>query len=132
VAVERSSVQSAGSSVQSGASSVQSGASSVQSGASSVQSGAVEAGDELLAQIAQRRWTRRQDMKVAILLVCRDRFVTAAEVASVLGRSAETLRTHYLGRMVEAGELNLRYPDRASHPDQAYQASGGRPPRAAD
>ena len=114
VAGERSSVQSAEQS-------------SVQSVVSSVQSPAIEAEGELLAQIAQKRWTRRQDMKNAVLLICRGRFVTAAEMASTLGRSAETLRTHYLGRMVEAGELDLRYPDKASHPNQAYRASVDRP-----
>mgnify|MGYP001768021845 CR=1 FL=1 len=41
--------------------------------------------------------------------------------SSAFGRSPATLQIHYLSRLVRAGRLELRYPDRPSHPAQEYR-----------
>jgi ATP-dependent DNA helicase RecG len=135
----QSSVQSRGeSSVQSGPSSVQSsvlserssvqssvqshGESSVQSGPSSVQSTEATEGG-LPARVAGRRWARREDVRQAVLLVCRDEFVPLPELAAALNRSPQALRIHHLAEMVESGQLELRHPGKPNHPSQAYRAA---------
>ena len=90
---------------------------------SAEQSGGAERRSGLPDRIAQRPWARRKDVKAAVLRVCRDRYVTLNDLAAALARSADTLRTHYLTEMVEAGEVRLRYPKRPNHPNQAYRAS---------
>ena len=39
------------------------------------------------------------------------------DIADILDRTTETLRIHYLNRMVKEGLLELRYPDKPNHPD---------------
>ena len=77
----------------------------------------------VLLRVYQTRYAAREDVKGAILLVCRGRFVTLNDLAEKLNRSPETLRTHYLAEMVEAGELRLRYPHKPRHPSQAYRTA---------
>ncbi|MGC9351005.1 MAG: ATP-binding protein, partial [Sulfurovum sp.] len=55
----------------------------------------------------------------AILEACNNRFVSAIELSTLLNRSVESLRNHYLGKMVKEGLLKTKY-DELSHPDQAY------------
>ena len=57
-----------------------------------------------------------------ILTLCANEFLSLRDLASLLGRSGTTLRTHYLNDMVRAGALELRYPDRPRHPAQGYRA----------
>jgi hypothetical protein len=41
-------------------------------------------------------------------------------IAELLGRSPQTIRTHYIEEMLSQGLLQLRYPEQISHPQQAY------------
>lgn len=77
----------------------------------------------VLLRVHRTRYAAREDVKDAILLVCRGRFVTLSDLAEKLNRSPETLRTHYLAEMVESGALKLRYPGKPRHPSQAYRTS---------
>ncbi len=61
-------------------------------------------------------------MITAILRLCRDEFMTLKKMAQLLGRSPETLRVHYLNKLVRGGELELKHPHQTSHPSQAYRA----------
>lgn len=63
----------------------------------------------------------------AILSVCKDDFITLRVMGEMLGRSPDTLRVHYLNRLVRAGALDLRYPDQLNHPNQAYKTKDGQP-----
>jgi ATP-dependent DNA helicase RecG len=62
------------------------------------------------------------ELEAGIRDLCRGRYLTGTELAALSGRSAETLRTHYLNRMVADRKLRLRYPDSPTHPAQAYTA----------
>jgi hypothetical protein len=44
----------------------------------------------------------------------------AQEFAEILQRSMETLKNHYISRLVHQGKLELRFPEQPTHPAQAY------------
>ena len=58
-----------------------------------------------------------------ILLLCRDEFVSVRKMAGLLGRSADTVRVHYLNKMVRERALKMMYPNQISHPNQAYRTT---------
>ena len=60
-------------------------------------------------------------MEQAILTLCQDRFLTATEIAALVGRGPRPLRARYLYPLVKRGHLALRFPDRPSHPAQGYE-----------
>lgn len=107
-----------GSSVHSGPRSVHSGPSSVHSGLSSVHS------DPRLAQLSERLQARKRmpppELEEGLLALCEGRYLTGAELAALTGRSAETLRSHYLNRLVASGKLSVRFPENPTHPGQSY------------
>jgi hypothetical protein len=57
----------------------------------------------------------------AILALCRDRFLTAQEIAVLIKRSIARVSNHYLPRLLESGRLEPRHASR-HHPGQAYRA----------
>jgi ATP-dependent DNA helicase RecG len=60
-------------------------------------------------------------MKNIILQLCLKQFLTQKELAALLNRSPTTLRTSYLNEMVKSHHLELKYPDKLTHPHQAYR-----------
>lgn len=48
-------------------------------------------------------------MEATILELCRDRYLTLAELAELLNRAEQNLRNKYLTPMVRAGKLRFRY-----------------------
>lgn len=60
-------------------------------------------------------------MESIILELCQDRFLNQKQLQELLGRSYHTLRLGYLSRMQKQGQLELRYPDRPTHPNQGYR-----------
>jgi ATP-dependent DNA helicase RecG len=60
-------------------------------------------------------------MKEVILKICQGRYLTQQQLAEILNRSINTLRPNYLKKMVKEGLLELLYPDKPTHPDQAYR-----------
>ena len=56
-----------------------------------------------------------------ILILCTGHFMTLEQISSLLKRSPETIRTHYLNQMVKRQLLELKYPDKLTHPDQGYR-----------
>jgi len=65
--------------------------------------------------------TPRDQVKSTILELCQDRYLNIDQLVDLLGRSKDTLRNHYLNKLVKEGELKLRYPDKLTHTDQAYK-----------
>ncbi|MBI4064309.1 MAG: putative DNA binding domain-containing protein [Elusimicrobia bacterium] len=61
-------------------------------------------------------------MEAAILAVCKGTFIALKALSEILDRSPETLRIHYLIRMVKDGRLELHYPESPNHPNQAYRS----------
>ncbi|WP_049802547.1 hypothetical protein [Gloeothece verrucosa] len=75
----------------------------------------------LAAPVRYKKKVQPQLMQEIILKVCQGRFLTQQQLAEILNRSPDRLRTSYLSKMVKENLLELRYPDQPTHPDQAYR-----------
>ncbi len=62
--------------------------------------------------------------------LCQGRYLTAAHLAELMGRSAASLRARFLKAMVDQGSLRLQHPDKPNRPDQAYTATEVEPDHA--
>jgi len=60
-------------------------------------------------------------MQATILKLCQGRFLNHKQLQELLDRSYNTLRLGYLSKMHKKGQLELRYPDKPTHPDQGYR-----------
>ena len=58
-----------------------------------------------------------------IVRLCQGRFLSLPELARLTGRTTETLRVHYVSKLLAEGRLEHRYPGRPTHPGQAYRAT---------
>ncbi len=82
--------------------------------------------EDLILIAAPARAKRRLspvDMEALILKLCADRWLTRAQLASLLHRNSEGLRVRFLTPMVAHGRLRLRYPEKPNRGDQAYTSS---------
>ncbi|MEN9654398.1 MAG: hypothetical protein RL235_510 [Chlamydiota bacterium] len=59
-------------------------------------------------------------MEQVILRLCQGSWLTRRELAELLDRSLDGLRSRFLTQMVGHGLLRLRYPDKPNRADQAY------------
>ena len=62
----------------------------------------------------------KEEMEAVILRLCKDRYLSLAELSSLLDRKPEPLRNKTLTPLVRAGELRFRHPEQPQHPDQAF------------
>jgi ATP-dependent DNA helicase RecG len=60
------------------------------------------------------------EMKRIILDLCRGRWMTRRDLAALLRRNPDNLRSRFLTPMVAHGLLQLRHPDKPNRADQAY------------
>ena len=60
-------------------------------------------------------------MEETILILCSGQFLTLNQLADLLKRSPKTIRTHYLNQLVKRRLLELKYPDKHTHPNQGYR-----------
>ena len=83
-----------------------------------------------IEQLGQR--PRRETVEHLILVSTEERgWMEPAELAAWLGMSVPHLSRSYLGPMTDAGKLVRLYPNRPTHPEQAYRSAiaGAAPPR---
>ena len=82
---------------------------------------------ELVDQTAHVRGYRppAQEMRRVLQTLCRDRYLSLAQLAYLVGRNPEGLRTRYLTPMVREGLLQLRYPNVPNHSRQGYRTVEG-------
>jgi ATP-dependent DNA helicase RecG len=74
----------------------------------------------IAAPVREKKQVPNDVMKQTILQLCEDRFLTTRELAELLGNTPNYLRFNFLTKMVKAGQLELRYPDKRNHEAQAY------------
>jgi ATP-dependent DNA helicase RecG len=75
-----------------------------------------------LAEQVRTKQRASKDLVIrAILEICSSTPVTLDLIAQNLGRSQDTIRVHYLSKMVSEGSLVLLYPEQPTHPKQAYK-----------
>lgn len=116
-----SSVHSAGSSVHNAGSSVHNAAGSVHNAAGSVHNEAeAQELQRIAAPVRVKRRAGRSQLEAVLLELCRRRSLTLDELAALTGRTPQTLRIHYLARLVASGKMRLRYPEAPTHPGQGY------------
>jgi len=60
-------------------------------------------------------------MQQVICAVCQGHYVTRAVLAKLLGRSPDALRQSHISPMVRSGVLELAFPSRPTHEQQAYR-----------
>jgi hypothetical protein len=80
--------------------------------------------EELAANLRSRKRARPEEVERTILALCTERFFTVPVLARLTGRSIDTLRNHYLSRLVANESLELLYPQQPTHPGQAYRSVG--------
>ena len=61
--------------------------------------------------------------KRLIQLLCQNEPLTAEQLGELLDRRKDKLQENFLAPMVANGELQLRYPDQLTHPEQAYRTN---------
>ncbi|MGE3760076.1 MAG: ATP-binding protein, partial [Pseudobdellovibrionaceae bacterium] len=76
----------------------------------------------LAEQVRTKQRAAKDLVQRAILEVCGAAGpLTLDAIAQTLNRAPETLRVHYISKLVADGALVLAYPDRPNHPQQAYK-----------
>ncbi len=75
---------------------------------------------ELAAPFREKQRLSRETAEGAILALCTDRYLTLSDLSEITGRAADTLRNHYLNRLLSSGKLRLRFPENPTHPGQSY------------
>jgi len=73
---------------------------------------------------SKKRVNDKEVLRAAIRAVCARDFLTLQQVGLLVARKGlKNLQEDYLGPMAHAGQLELRYPDKPNHPQQAYRTS---------
>ncbi len=60
-------------------------------------------------------------METTILALCNDNWLNLRTLARLLDRQPDTLRNHYINRMLKDGRLEAKFPGKPHHPGQAYR-----------
>lgn len=81
---------------------------------------------QLATQIVSQRGKRQSKDKLRALLlqICTDGFMTLQELEVLLDKHRNYLMFDYIRPLVRSGQLELRYPESAKYPHQAYVAAG--------
>ena len=74
----------------------------------------------IAAPVREKGKVPNEVMEQTILQLCEDRFLTTRELGELLDNTPNYLRSRFLSKMVKAGQLELRYPDKPTHEAQAY------------
>ncbi len=77
----------------------------------------------LAAELRGRRRAVPEMVQSTIVRLCEERCLTLSELALLTGRTTETLRIHYVSKLLAEGRLELRFPGQPTHPSQAYRAA---------
>jgi predicted HTH transcriptional regulator len=71
----------------------------------------------------QKKKLSKVEMKQVILSLCAGHYVTVANLARLVKREPETLRSGYLNPMCKSQELEMAFPETPNHVRQAYTRS---------
>ncbi|MCG5534889.1 ATP-binding protein [Ectothiorhodospira mobilis] len=92
-----------------------------------VQQCGVDTAASLRAETAHVRGHRPsgEEIRRVLKVLCQGRYLSLAQLAYLMGRNPEGLRTRYLTPMVREGQLQLRYPNVPNHSRQGYRTVKG-------
>jgi len=71
--------------------------------------------------VRKSRWVKQAEMRQIISDLCKGRFLTLEQIATLTNRNRVSLRNVHINQMVKGEILRLRYPERPNHPNQGYQ-----------
>ena len=74
-------------------------------------------------RVSKRKRSSPQDIRKTVIILCKDRYLTAEQISQLMKRNVDGLRNRYLSPMVGEKLLKLRYPEAANRPSQAYTAT---------
>jgi len=72
------------------------------------------------AALRSRRRAPPDEVAGMIAGLCLGRALTLPQIAQLVGRKPESVRVHYLAKLLAEGRLRLLYPANPTHPGQAY------------
>ncbi len=75
----------------------------------------------IAASALERKRLPPEQLKKIILELCRERFLTMREIASLINRNESAVRSRFLRVMVREGLMELRFPNKVNAPNQAYR-----------
>ena len=76
---------------------------------------------EVARQIREcKKVSSHRQVDTVILELCAAAPLSLSELHTLLGRTADSLRVHYLNRLSKEGKIRLRFSDTLNHPQQAY------------
>ena len=61
--------------------------------------------------------------KTILRQLCSGIYLTAEQLGTLMDRRKDKLQENFLASMVADGELQLRFPEQPTHPDQAYRSN---------
>ena len=76
---------------------------------------------EMARGVREKGKAPRTVVQETIAKLCGGRFLTVRNLAELLGRDPDSLLNHYLKQMVAGRILELRFPEKLNHPQQAYR-----------
>lgn len=79
--------------------------------------------DALVSRVRASQRAKPDLMRQAIEAVCAEDYLTAQQIADLLGRSKKRLQDEFLGPMCALGLLTMRYPETPNHRQQAYRTN---------
>jgi ATP-dependent DNA helicase RecG len=79
----------------------------------------------IAAPVAETRRISPQIVQATILRLCQDRFLTRTQLAELLQRSSKNIGERHIAPLVQAGKLQLRYPNAPNHSRQGYRTVKG-------
>ncbi|WP_146199635.1 ATP-binding protein [Methanospirillum stamsii] len=85
-----------------------------------ISTGSVPLAERIEKGMRGRKNIPKEEMELFILDICSDHFQTLGDIALILNRSERVIRNNYIRTMVQRGLLVPRYPEKKTHPDQAY------------
>jgi ATP-dependent DNA helicase RecG len=68
-----------------------------------------------------KKVSKAEVMEDIILNLCQRDWLTLSILARLLERHPDTIRTHYINRMLKDRRLEAKFPDKPHHPGQAYR-----------
>lgn len=77
---------------------------------------------EIAQPVRSKGNTDKEIVKQVIVKLCSEYYLSLRTLAELLGRKPDSIRNHDVNPMIEEGLLEPKYPDRISHPQQAYKS----------
>ncbi|MCA1991966.1 MAG: hypothetical protein LDL41_07955 [Coleofasciculus sp. S288] len=76
---------------------------------------------EIAAPVREKDRVNKSIVEKVILELCSEHYLSLRTLADLLKREPDSIRNHYVNPLLSQGLLELKYPTKPNHPDQAYR-----------